>query len=222
VKKTVRASNREEADRLSREFMFSIAGEGPAYRIASNQDAPETETPPGRGRLRVIAGRQRFKSSLTIRVPKNSMLRLDNRNGKVSVRDLIGKQSIANRYGEIDVRGIDGDVEVTNRFQDISLRDVKGAVTVSGHYGDVVAEFAEPPQKDISISLQFGDVRLRLPASAAFSIEGRTNFGDFRSEFDGLNSDRSNRERSVRGQIGAGGPQISLETRFGDIRLQKL
>ena len=38
VKKTVRASSREEAERLEKDFTFSIMKNGSTYRIASNKD----------------------------------------------------------------------------------------------------------------------------------------------------------------------------------------
>ena len=61
VKKTVRAGTKDEADRLQRDFTFSIQTEGKKYRIASNRD--DGFTGPG-------VPRQRLKSSLTILVPK--------------------------------------------------------------------------------------------------------------------------------------------------------
>lgn len=214
VKKTVRASSKEEADRLSSEFTFGILNDGSTVRIASNRDSS------GAGGRR-ISGRQRFKSSLTVRVPKGSPLRVNNRNGRVSIQDLAGNQNVTNRYGQVDVQRVDGDIEVTNSFGEVDVRDVKGAITVKGRFGDVRLDLQNPPQKDVSLSLQFGDIRLRLPSNASFGLEARTAFGDVRSEFGRLNEDSSNRERLMRGRVGEGGPQIHVETRFGDIRLQK-
>jgi DUF4097 and DUF4098 domain-containing protein YvlB len=214
VKKTIRASNKEEADRLSSEFTFGILNDGSTVRIASNRDSTGTSG-------RRISGRQRFKSSLTVRVPKGSPLRVDNRNGRVSIQDLAANQNVTNRYGQVDVQRVDGDIEVTNSFGEVDVRDVKGAITVKGRFGDVRLDLQNPPQKDVSLSLQFGDIRLRLPSNASFGLEARTAFGDVRSEFGTLNEDSSNRERRMRGRVGEGGPQIHVETRFGDIRLQK-
>jgi hypothetical protein len=207
VKKTVRASSKEEADRLSEQFVFAIAKDDSQYRIASNQDASR--------------GRQRFKSSLTILVPKQSLIRLDNRFGRITLQGLTGNQSISNRYGEINVRGIDGNVEVSNAFGAITAEDIRGSMTVSNRYGEVRLRFEGPPQNDISVTAQFSDVRLDLPSSSAFSFQARTAFADVESDFEGLTRDRSNREESLGGQVGQGGPQISISSRFGNIRLRK-
>src|SRR4029078_7217669 len=90
-------------------------------------------------------------------------------------------------------------------------------------YGEARIELQSPPTKDVSLSMEFGDMRLNLPSNSAFSLEARTSFGNVHSEFGNLSSDQStsNQERSVIGRVGEGGPRIHLETRFGDIRLQK-
>ena len=215
VRKTVRASSREEADRLSSDFTFRIVNDGSTVRIASSQDpAPTTSRRP--------AGRQRFKSSLTVYVPKASSVKLDNRNGRVTVQDLAGNQNVTNRYGEVEVQRIEGDVEISNSFGSTTVRDAAGAINVKARYGEARIELQSPPKKDISLSMEFGDMRLGVPSNSSFSLEARTAFGNVHSEFGTLPSpESSNRERSVVGQVGEGGPKIHLETRFGDIRLQK-
>ena len=215
VKKTVRASSKEEADRLSSDFVFRIVNDGSTVRIASSQDPPQANS-------RRIAGRQRFKSSLTVYVPKASPVKLDNRNGRVTAQDLTGSQNLTNRYGEVEVQRIDGDVEVSNSFGSTTVRDALGAINIKARFGEVRIDLDTAPTKDISLSMEFGDVRVGLPSSSSFSLDARTAFGDVRSEFGTLKSENSsNRERSITGSVGEGGPRIHLETRFGDIRLQK-
>jgi DUF4097 and DUF4098 domain-containing protein YvlB len=213
VKKTVRASSKEEADRLSSDFTFRIVNDGSTVRIASSQDSAPT------GRR---IGRQRFKSSITVYVPKASAVKLDNRNGRVSVQDLTGNQNVTNRYGEVEVQRIDGDVEVSNSFGSTVVNGVNGAINVRARFGEVRIELDNPPTKDISLSMEFGDMRIGLPSNSSFGIDARTAFGNVRSEFGSLTQENSaNRERSMTGRVGEGGPQIHLETRFGDIRLEK-
>src|SRR5437762_7893870 len=121
VKKTVRASNKEEAEHLSKDFTFSIEPGRSGYRIVSNRDAVDFRDIP----------RQRFKSSLKLHVPKRSSIRIDNRNGKVSIQGLEGNQQVSNRYGPVDIRGIIGDVGIENRKGRVTVEDIKGAVSVN-------------------------------------------------------------------------------------------
>ena len=121
VKKTVRASNKDEAGQLSKDFTFSIEPSGSGYRIISNRDAAEFRDIP----------RQRFKSSLRVYVPKRSALRIDNRNGKVSVQDIEGNQEIINRYGPVDISGVVGNVQIENRKGSVTVENIKGAVSIN-------------------------------------------------------------------------------------------
>ncbi len=121
VKKTVRASNKEEAEQLSQDFTFSIDRSGAGCRIISNRDAADFRDIP----------RQRFKSSLRLHVPKRSALRIDNRNGKVSIQGLEGNQRVANRYGPVEIRGVVGDVQIDNRKGTVTVEDIKGAVNIN-------------------------------------------------------------------------------------------
>jgi len=210
VKKTVRASNKEEAERLSKDFTFSISNIGSGYRIASNRESGVE-----------FGGipRQRYKSSLTIQVPKRSALRLNNRNGKVSIQAVDGTQEVSNRYGQVDVRNITGTVQVENRNGSVRVQDVRGDVSVKSRNGDLFMSLVSPPQKDIQISNRYGNVTVELPSNSAFSIDARTEFGEIRSEFQGLNMAASNRERYLNGRVGAGGPQIMIAVGNGTIHL---
>ena len=210
VKKTLRASNKEEAERLSKDFTFSISNIGGGYRIASNRESGVE-----------FGGipRQRYKSSLTIQVPKRSALRLNNRNGKVSIQAVDGTQEVSNRYGQVDVHNITGNVSISNSYAAISVENVRGALTIDGRNGDLFMSLLSPPQKDIQISSRYGNVTLELPSNSSFSIDAQIEFGEIHSEFQGLKMATSNRERSLNGRVGTGGPQIIIAARNGTIHL---
>jgi DUF4097 and DUF4098 domain-containing protein YvlB len=302
VKKTIRASNKEEADRLNGDFTFSIREEASKYRITSNRENGSgfRGTP-----------RQRFKSSLSVLVPRRSALHIDNRNGRVILRELTGNQNIVNRYGDIEIRNITGEVHVENRngsvtvedvsdsvvinnrysnttvknvgrdlqiqtrngsvdvsgvkgdatidnsyapisvenvqgavtitgrnnsvdlqhiegdiradssYQNVTIKDPRGAVTVTSRNGDLLLSFDKAPQKDVSIAGRYGNVTLEIPSGAAFNVDAHTQYGDVDSEFEGLSIDRSNRDKSVRGQFGQAGPHFTISTRNGNIHLNK-
>ena len=133
VKKTIRAANKDEADRLDKDFTFSIKDEGSKYRIVSNRDD-------GFAGTGIRTQRQGYKSSLTIQVPKHSMLHLDNRNGGVSVRDLTGNQNIVDRYGEVEVRNVTGDLQLENRNGGVTVQDVTGAVSINNRYSNTTVK----------------------------------------------------------------------------------
>lgn len=302
AKKTVRAASQSEADRLVNDFTFSITNEGSKYRIASSKDT---------GGSSDGGGRQAFKSSLEIQLPKHFAVHVDNRNGRVAIQDLIGSEEILNRFGDVEIHNIAGRLKIENRngavtaedisdsvainnaysnttvkniggdleldsknasvdisnvkgnakvtnayapvnvdnvqgnltingrnnsldiqhvggdiaadssYENVNITDPRGAVRITGRNGEMTLSFERPPEKDVNISAQYGTVTLDLPASSAFSIEARADYGEIESDFDGLNHDNTNRQRLVRGEVGHGGPKILIETRNGNIRLVK-
>jgi len=302
VRKTVRASNKADADSLEKDFTFSIREEDSKYHIESNRE--------NQGGVQ-RAPRQRFKSSLTLQIPKRASVHLDNRNGRILIQDLTGTQNITNRYGDVEIRSITGKVQLENRngnitvedvtdsvsitnrysnttvknvgldlqiltrngsvdvtdvkgnvkidnsyapinvanvqgtltitgrnnsidaqhiegdiradtsYQNVTIQDPRGGVTVTGRNGDISLSFERPPQKDVSIETRYGNVTLELPSSSAFTINARTEYGDVQSDFENLSVNRSNREKSITGEVRQGGPRVSVGLRNGNIRLEK-
>jgi hypothetical protein len=308
VKKTIRASDKAEADRLDRDFTFSVQRDGSKYRVISNRED-------GFGNRGFP--RQRFKSSLTLLVPKRSIIRLDNRNGRVVVQGLTGNQNVVNRYGDVEIRNIEGELSLENRnggitvedirgavvinnrysnttvkniggdleihtrngsvdvseikgnamidnsyapisvenvqgnltingrnnsvdlrhiegdirsdssYQNVNIEDARGAVTVTSRNGDLRLALIKPPVKDISVTARYGNVTIALPSGSSFGVDARTEYGQVSSDFlqaeqgPGLQMSRSNRERSLIGRFGQGGPQISVTLRNGNISLEK-
>ena len=130
VKKTVRAFNRAEADRLAHDFTFAVTNEGGRYRIASNKDGGTSVTG---------VPRQRFKSSLAIQLPRRSTLRIENRNGRVSVQDLTGDENIVNRFGDVEIQNINGEVRVENRNGGVTVEEVSDSVVINNSYSNTTA-----------------------------------------------------------------------------------
>jgi hypothetical protein len=130
VRKTIRAADKAEADRIEPDFTFSVRQEGSSYRIRSTRDDGAVHQYP----------RQRFKSSLAIQVPKRSALHLENRNGRVLIQDLTGDQAIVNRYGDVEVRSINGKVEVENRNGSVTLDNITGSAGVNNRYANVTVK----------------------------------------------------------------------------------
>jgi DUF4097 and DUF4098 domain-containing protein YvlB len=204
VKKTIRASDKDEAERLSKDFTFSISNDGDKYRIASDRVTP----------------RQRYKSSLVLKIPKRSRLRVSNRNGNVEVADLSGNQDISNRFGAVEVRQVTGDVTVSNSFGRITVENVHGRVEVQARNSDVFMSFDKRVQKDVQLSTRFGKVTIELPSDSSFRIDAHTQFGRIDSDFESLQKSRSDvAKESAQGQIGQGGPQITISTLNGNIHL---
>jgi DUF4097 and DUF4098 domain-containing protein YvlB len=146
---------------------------------------------------------------------------IDNSYAPINVENVRGSLNISGRNNSVDVQHVQGDIRVDSSYQNVSIRDPRGAVTVTGRNGDLLLSFDAAPQKDVSIDTRYANVTVALPSVSAFNIDARTQYGDVYSEFEGLQVDRFNREREIRGQFGQSGPRLMITTRNGDIRLQK-
>jgi hypothetical protein len=260
VKKTIRAVNQSEADRLSSSSVYSIsntdADGGKKYRIATSSN-------------------RRFRASLSIHVPLHSIVTIENRNGNVSVRGLTGNQEITNRFGDVELHGITGTAKIQNRngavhvddvsdsvtiansfgpinvanirgelkisgrnneididhvekdldvesaFQNVDIRDPIGGVNVRSRNGEISVRLLHKPTQNISVSSEYGDVTIDIPSDSAFSADVSNRNGSIDSEFSELQNSGHNADHNLNGQVRGGGPNIKVDSRFGQVRLKK-
>ncbi len=137
--------------------------------------------------------------------------------------------------GNIQVANIEGEFRIRHADGKIVMRDIVGAGTAKTAAGDVEVLFAKNPDADCSFKTVAGDIHVVFleDLSADFLLKAR--YGDAYSDFpvtllpvqssateerkDGKYVYRSNASVGVR--IGAGGPEIKMDTLAGDILINK-
>jgi hypothetical protein len=120
------------------------------------------------------------------------------------------------------VEHVEGDILADTSYQNVTIKDPRGGVTITSRNGDLLLSFVRPPQKDVSIDTRYANVTVELPSSSSFRVDARTEYGSVDAgDFEGLRIDRANRERTISGEFGGGGPQLTIVTRNGDIRLRR-
>lgn len=150
--------------------------------------------------------------------------RLNSRNNDVRVNFIVsvpeGVKFIAHTVnGEIDATNLRSDAEAETVNGDIRLTTTGfgKASTVNGSI------FASVDQ--IGNGLDFetvnGNITLRLPEDGNADIEGVTVSGSISSDFP-ISITGTLGPKQMRGTLGAGGPEITLETVTGNIRLEVL
>jgi hypothetical protein len=72
----------------------------------------------------------------------------------------------------------------------------------------------------IEINNRKGDIRVFLPAKAAFQVSASTSHGDISSDF-GLNVQNRSGASDASGTIGHGGPAVAINNSYGDIQIRK-
>lgn len=152
-----------------------------------------------------------------VRVPRDAVVHLKNVNG-----------------GPVALRDTNGDFDVSNVNGRIELANVAGSGTVKTVNGRIEAVFRSNPKANSTFKTVNGaiEVRMRPDLNADFLIKtfNGSAFTDFDSSAlaprasqgerrDGKFVYRSNRNTGLR--VGQGGPEISLETLNGSIRILK-
>lgn len=120
--------------------------------------------------------------------------------------------------GAVDAASVSGDVHV-------STTGTARAATVSG---DVEATFGETDGSEMEFASVSGDVVVRLARTVGAEVEARTLSGDIETDFD-LEREGEDEDddggfhiqvgQQASGTIGGGGPELSLNTVSGNIRL---
>jgi hypothetical protein len=123
--------------------------------------------------------------------------------------------------GELRVSQLTGPFSVVTRSKDIHLEDVTGDVKVENTNGDVAVSTNKLPLGTISIDNHRGEIELTLPAKATFQVDARTQRGEAFSEFEGVRQENQNGQASISGNVGNGGPHLTITNQYGAIRIHK-
>ncbi|HET9216284.1 MAG TPA: DUF4097 family beta strand repeat-containing protein [Terriglobia bacterium] len=165
VAKSITASEEKLAEELSKDFNYSIVEEANRYRVISNYNRDDNRL---RGR--------RFRTSLTVKVPKRSNVTINNRYGGVEISDITGDQHVENGFGPAVVSRIAGAVDIKNRNDRVVVEDVTGAAVIVNEFADVEVRRiggrlelkdrngnveVEEVKGDADISNQFGSINLK-------------------------------------------------------------
>lgn len=142
------------------------------------------------------------------RVPQGTRLRLYLRNGDMALSGL---------RGPLDATNENGNVRIGGAAQSVRAETRNGAVEVGMR--------RVPPDGEVRLETQNGDLRLTLPASASADVEARTDAGEIDV---GSGLSFADRERDAggagarfEGELGDGNAQVRLRTANGDITLRR-
>lgn len=155
---------------------------------------------------------------LTITVPRQSSLQLKALNG-----------------GDIVVEQVDGEIDANNLNGKVILRNVSGSVVAHSLNGSVIASLDRiDSSKPMSFSTLNGDIDVTMPDNLKANVVMKTDAGEILTDFDvklnTVSSVSSEKEggryrvrvdRSLRGTIGGGGPELQFTTFNGRIYLRK-
>ncbi len=158
---------------------------------------------------------------ITITVPRRTSLKLN-----------------ATNDGDIVVEGVEGELDINNTNGEVTMTNVSGSVVAHALNGDIKVTFQRIAAKPMAFSSLNGDLDVTFPADLKASISIRTDNGDVYSDFDvqlqagaaqQIVEDARGRggkykvkvDKTIRGTINGGGPEIQFTNFNGDIYIRK-
>lgn len=140
--------------------------------------------------------------------------------------------------GNIEVENVQGEIEVSSINGKVMLSQVSGSVVAHALHGDVkVGMVAVEPDKPMSFSSLKGDIDVSLPPDIRANLLMKSDNGEMYSDFDikfsqldhsgaedtrGQNKKyRIRMDRTTKGIVNGGGPEMQFKTLRGNIYLRK-
>jgi hypothetical protein len=160
--------------------------------------------------------RYRVRTDVTVHVPATARFRVCGINSKT-----------------IDIAGVGGDFDVTNVNGAITVRGARGSGRATTVNGAVTVAFLDTPRDESLLKTVNGDITATFPASLSADLKLKTFHGGLFTDFDvtpvaarpTAAPDRSNGRYVYRAggftlvRAGRGGPEITLQTLNGDVRV---
>jgi hypothetical protein len=145
---------------------------------------------------------------------------VDLTDARLEARGIAGEMTIEARRANLELRRPIAPVRLTAFDTRIDIRESRAALHIEGERSRTRIEVDAPAA--ISASTTDAPLELRVPASAAVTIEAVATDSTIRADDFGLPVSGDAMERRLSGALRGGGPLISLRTRRGPIVLQKL
>ena len=137
--------------------------------------------------------------------------------------------------GDLVIDNIQGEIELTNYNGEITATNISGSVVATTYNGEIKATFNKVTEgAPMSFSTFNGDVDLTFPATLKASLKMRTDQGEILTGFElavkksGPVQNKSEKngfkvtiDEWVKADVNGGGPEFSIKTYNGDIKVKK-
>jgi DUF4097 and DUF4098 domain-containing protein YvlB len=191
--------------------------------------------------VRPSGHRGNMGARFVIKVPRRTTLeRIESSNGAIRVRDVEASARLETSNGSIELTSVAGpvtartsngavradgiargiDAETSNGSVRASLAKVEERRLVRLHTSNGAIEFTAEDLggNAVDASTSNGSITVRLPSATSVDLKARTSNARITNEFESVFEGRSGKNYAE-GPINGGGPQMSLSTSNGSIRI---
>jgi hypothetical protein len=141
--------------------------------------------------------------------------------------------------GNISVTGVDGELDANNVNGAVTLKDISGSAVAHALNGRVLVTFIRADAKPMAFSSLNGNIDVTFPAGFKANVSMRTDNGEVYSDFDvalttttpqqTVEDNRTSQggkyrvkvDKTVRGTINGGGPEVQFKNFNGNIYIRK-
>lgn len=140
--------------------------------------------------------------------------------GNIVIREALRTLKANTSGGDIRVDRVTGEARLSTSGGNIRIASARGAVDAETSGGDVSATFSERPTHDSELRTSGGNVTARINSGASLHLDASTSGGsvkvsgvDVKVQGGGIGKSK------LVGDIGGGGPTLTLRTSGGDVRV---
>ena len=232
--KTVRASNREEAEEVADHIEIKVAADGGDVAIGTNYLRMINRNRSFWSKFLGTGGSESYGSvSYRISVPirtsvtlvcVESRIELSSLEGEINIENssgatigeyLFGPITVLQPMGDIDLKWIEGDIRIKSTSSKITIVQVRGAIDLATNAGSVNIQTALDSPKEYFVETTSGSIDFAIPSASSAVLNIATDAGEIRTDVP-LAIRSFSRKRLV-GEIGGGGPKVVLSSGTGDV-----
>ena len=198
-----------DVETVSRGGVTLIQGSPRSVDVTSQHGGITLEGNTGRASLTSMSGPVRVNGTVRQRAEVNAMsgaVEISGNVGEVEIHALNGAVRVANvTGGRVEINSVSGSVSVTGTRLRGNVASVSGSVVVSGTVGGA-----------LNVESHAGSVELRMPGNTGAEVQVTSWSGGVASDW------RLNRDgREWSGTLGRGGPNVSITTFSGSVKLTR-
>ncbi|MEA1979495.1 MAG: DUF4097 family beta strand repeat-containing protein [candidate division Zixibacteria bacterium] len=236
--KTVRASNRNEAEEVADHIEIKVDQDGDNVNVNTNFLRMLNRSSSFWKKF-IGAGEDSYGDvNFKIAVPHKCDLAFSTMTGKIFISDHDGAVDITggtleelkieyNRgpitinceNAEIDLQWVEGDVKIKSQMGKIDIKQLTGSINVKTSSSAVNIETEMSTDKNYYVETTSGTIYFSVPVFAAGYLEIETKAGEIKSDVPvSIKSISNNR---MEGEFGGGGTKVSLTSLTGDVEVSQ-
>ena len=140
----------------------------------------------------------------------------------INADDIRGRFTVKARASSLRLNGIAGGLDIQTSLKDVIVNGLESSCNITDEYADVSVSTQSLGKGDIAIKNRNGAIDLFLPEGASFVIDADARNGKVESDYKGLEpAGNESGNGSLRSKVNSGGPKITLENEYGNIRISR-